>query len=110
METIFDFLVSLVCLAGYCYSLIYAHVLLARIDKRMRIPRHISGEIRLKEIKDWALLEFKDVEPDIKKAIMLLNLSNYIVYAYIGLFIYSILSGNNYYSGSQSAFTKIIHL
>lgn len=86
---------SLVLLVGYVYTLITAHFTLVVIDKKIRVPRRPSGEIKIKDLKE--LFSNSDVcEGEIKKAIFFLKLNNYLVFLYTGMVIVFIVATKMY--------------
>ena len=87
-----DVFVALMMLTAYSYAQLYAHVLLARADKKSSIPRRLNGEIRLREIKAFVSTRASVIEPETRKALTMLKMSNYIVYLFFAWLIYSIVS------------------
>jgi len=67
---------------GYSCTLGYAHILLARIDRKVKIHRPASGEINLKNIK--ALIVDGEENTELRKAIALLKMNSVIVAAFFG--------------------------
>ena len=90
MKSNSDILIAFILLIGYCYTLIAAHILLARVDKKLNIFENFSLETGLKDVKS-VVISFSHCVPNAKKAIILLKLNNYIVYAFWALLIYSLL-------------------
>ena len=89
MKTIPEILISLTILVCYCYTLIAAHILLNRIDKKIRLPRYSRRIINIKSIQALVLPS----EPGVKKDIMLLRLGNYIVYLYFAMLAGALVFG-----------------
>lgn len=87
MKTRCDLLIALILLIGYAYSIIAAHILLAKIDKTTPIPRNVSGEIRLSELKK--IVTSFDLTDSAVRATLFLKVANYFIYAFSTLFIYS---------------------
>jgi hypothetical protein len=73
-------------LVGYVYTLFSAHIMLARIDKKIKIPRRKCGEIKIKDLKKFAV-KFDGYESEITNAIFFLKLNNYVIYSLSGLLI-----------------------
>lgn len=62
---------------GYCLTLGYAHVLLARIDRKTKIHRPGSGQISIKNVKTLVIAGKENTE--LTKAIVLLKINSVIV-------------------------------
>jgi hypothetical protein len=95
MKSNSDILIAFILLIGYSYTLITAHILLARADKKLNIFENFSLETGLKDVKA-AVTGFSHCAPCVKKAVVLLKLNNYIVYAFWVLLIYSMLFETNH--------------
>lgn len=90
MKSHFDVVISLILLSGYGYTLIMARLLLARIGGEINIPCDFTRETSFKEVK-MSLTRFSRSTPEAKKAIILLQLNNYILCVFLGLIICGIL-------------------
>lgn len=73
-------------LVGYVYTLLSAHIILARVDKKINIPRRKCGEIKIIDLKKFAA-KFDVYEFEVKRAICLLTLNNYVIYLLLGLLV-----------------------
>jgi hypothetical protein len=103
MKSNSDIIIALVLLAGYCYTLIYAHFLLINADKRTNIRMHSDGQTKIKDIRISGFAGSACGRPETKKAMLLLKLNYYIVYAFFGLLIYSLIFGDFSHSRNISA-------
>lgn len=74
MKIIAEILTTAATLVCYCCALIAVHILLTGTVKTIRIPSHGGGIINIKSASARPL----PAEPEVKKAIMLLSLGNYI--------------------------------
>jgi hypothetical protein len=90
MKSNLDLIITLILFIGYSYTQITAHVLLAGIDKKSKIPRHKSGEIRLKDITLLSLTEVNVCELELRKAMFLLKVNNYIIHVFFASLAYSL--------------------
>jgi hypothetical protein len=103
MKSNSDIIIALVLLAGYGYTLIYAHFLLISANKRTNIRMHSDGQTKIKDIRISGFAGSACGSPETKKAMSLLKLNYYIVYAFFGLLIYSLIFGDFSHSRNISA-------
>jgi hypothetical protein len=89
MESNYDLLCTLIMLVAYSYTLIYAHILLARVDRKVKIGRHVSGEIRHPAIAA-AKLNFKG--PELTKALSLLRVNQVITYLFFVFLVFDLVA------------------
>lgn len=90
MKSVITSLSILTLLVGYVYTLLSVHIVLARIDEKINIPRRSSGEIKINDLKEFAA-KLDVYEYELKKAIYLLTLNNYVTYLLSILFFFFIL-------------------
>jgi hypothetical protein len=83
MKLILLALSTFILLAGYVYTLFFAHIKLARVDKKITVPRRLSGEIKIKDLKEL-VIKSETCSIEIKGAIFLLSLSNYTIHLLFG--------------------------
>ena len=103
MESNLELAISFALLLGYTYTLTAAHIVLARIDKQVEVPRARSGAISVS-----ALAEISPIIPTAKKAILLLRVNSCIIYIFIVLLVFSIFFGKTVF-GNLSVSIKHIN-
>ena len=82
MNTSPEIFVLFAFIVGYSSTLGYAHILLARIDRKVKIRRPASGEISIKNVK--ALIVDGEENTELRKAITFLKINSVIVAAFFG--------------------------
>jgi hypothetical protein len=90
MKIDYDVLLMLVMLASYTYTLVHRHIILAKMDKTVKIQRHSSGEINYRNIAA-ALGEINVNDPEMKKASFLSKVSQVILFIFIGFLVLDLL-------------------
>ncbi len=73
-------ILAFILVIKYAFELIAAHLLLAAVDKAMKLPRLQSGEIRLKMLKNLLASGECTKENELRKAISLIKKCNYDIY------------------------------
>ncbi len=81
-------LITVIIFILYGYSLLRTHAIIKDLTKIIEVPRHWSGRINVKELKELRLLT-NDVSvlKQVNEAIFLLNMSKYVIYGGFSLFI-----------------------
>jgi len=92
MRPDFEMNLMLLLLIGYSYTLINAHIFLARIDRKENIRRHPCGEIRLKDIKAMLQENVQSIDFELRKAILLLQINRATVYMFFFILGFELLS------------------
>jgi hypothetical protein len=85
MSTSVEIFILFAFALAYCTTLGYAHILLARIDRKVKIHRPASGEITIKNVK--ALIADGEANTEIRKAIAFLKINSVIAAVFFGWLI-----------------------
>ncbi|OOQ56701.1 hypothetical protein [Mucilaginibacter pedocola] len=88
MQLTFSFTTALMLIC-YCYLLVNAHILLARVDRNIRVPRKPNGAILLKDLRVWSATRFNNTQPEVNRSILFFRLSNYISVLFIAMLAFS---------------------
>ncbi len=76
----FELILTLILLGIYTYTLVFAHILIARIDKREGVFQEPFTNLSVKFVKS-----LDATDPEARKAALLLKLNNYTVFVFFAL-------------------------
>ena len=76
----FQLCISLLLLVIYAYTIVKAHILIARLDRREGVLREPETNLSFKFVK-----QFYVFEPEARQAALLLKINNYTVFVFFGL-------------------------
>jgi hypothetical protein len=85
MSTSVEIFILFAFTLAYCTTLGYAYILLAGIDRRVKIHRPASGQITIKNVK--ALIVDGEENAELRKAITLLKINSVTVAVFFGWLI-----------------------
>jgi hypothetical protein len=85
MNTELNVIIQLILLTGYCYTLCYAHIFLARLDNRTNLNTGLHASFF--DMKKLARNELYAFEPDAKRAIRFIRANRLFIAVFVGFFI-----------------------